>query len=621
MNKREHGATVRLASGVWGAFKANFINSRAFDLGFKVAAFAVLVPLVTWVTTRLISTSGHLSVSNDEILSFATSAVGLATAFIALSTTLALVFAEKVGLVLIGIGARAGERVRAVDAAWISLKRLPSLLGLALVQAAAYGGIIAAAVSLAALAHWLLPIRHDINYLISERPPVFWVAAVTAVLLAAAALAAFLVLLVRWIFAVPALLFERRGPVAALRASRRMVSGRWRWVAAVAGGWWAVVGLVAAVATLAFDAAGTFLLTRLGDHLDVSIAAVFVLMVLYLLVAEFVVYFGLAVGSFITAHLYCDIRVEEGQAAPALDQLLRSGESPTPLTRRQTALRIAGLLGAVVIVAVVATITAMGTIGLEDNVAITAHRGSSLAAPENTISAIELAIEHGADYAEIDVQETADGVVVLLHDEDLMRMAGVDRKIWEITYSELDGVDVGSRFAPEFAGERVPTLEEVIEVARDRIKLYIELKYTGHEQMLAQRVVRILEEHDFTPQAIVASLDYQAVVRVGELNPDLEVGYMVYGSFGDLAGLHVDFLSVSQRMVTERLVRSVHRNGKQIHAWTIDDPSRMAALIDIGLDNIITNDPATLRGVIDERAQLSDVEKLLLVFRNWLRSK
>src|SRR5262249_2835558 len=112
-------------------------------------------------------------------------------------------------------------------------------------------------------------------------------------------------------------------------------------------------------------------------------------------------------------------------------------------------------------------------------VKVTAQRGHARAAPENTLSAVRAAIASGADYAEVDVQQTADGVVVLLHDRDLKRVAGVSRRLDELSYDEVRRLDVGSWFSPAFAGERVPTLVEVIDLCRGRIRLNIELKFFG----------------------------------------------------------------------------------------------------------------------------------------------
>src|SRR5262249_32888341 len=130
-------------------------------------------------------------------------------------------------------------------------------------------------------------------------------------------------------------------------------------------------------------------------------------------------------------------------------------------------------------------------------VLVTAHRGHARAAPENTLSAMRKAIESRADYAEMDVQLTADGKVVLLHDRDLKRLAGVSRRLDELSYDEVRQLDVGSWFAPAFSGERVPTLAEVIALCRGKIRLNIELKFFGPDRRLARAVAELIREQDF----------------------------------------------------------------------------------------------------------------------------
>jgi len=153
-------------------------------------------------------------------------------------------------------------------------------------------------------------------------------------------------------------------------------------------------------------------------------------------------------------------------------------------------------------------------IDFDHRVAVTAHRGSSKLAPENTLSAVRRAIEDGADFAEIDVQETADGVVVLFHDTDLMRIAGLKKNIWQVTYPEIKSLDVGSWFSKDYIGERIPTLVETIELARDKIKLNIELKFNGHEKQLVTNVVKIIEDHQFKSRCVISSLNFAGLQQV-----------------------------------------------------------------------------------------------------------
>ena len=246
---------------------------------------------------------------------------------------------------------------------------------------------------------------------------------------------------------------------------------------------------------------------------------------------------------------------------------------------------------------------------------ITAHRGSKVRAPENTLSALQQAIVEGADFAEIDVQHTADGVVVLLHDADLMRVASVNRRLQDIDYKDLRSIDVGSWFAPEFSSERVPTLLEAIDVARGRIKLNIELKYTWPDPALAEKVGRIIRRNEFTSDCVVSSLNFQAVTEIKRAFPELKTGFIVMQAVGSLSRMEADFLSISAARATPRLIRDVHRRGREVHVWTVNDLSNALSVIEMGVDNIITDEPADIRSWLEEWNELSDGERIALMLR------
>ena len=246
---------------------------------------------------------------------------------------------------------------------------------------------------------------------------------------------------------------------------------------------------------------------------------------------------------------------------------------------------------------------------------VTAHRGSSLAAPENTLSAVRKAIESKADYAEVDVQRTADGVVVLLHDSDLKRVAGVARGVEELPYEDVRKLDVGSWFGPEFAGEHVPTLAEVIDLARGRIKLNIEMKVFGPDRELARDVARLVREKEFENDCIVTSFNYDALQEAKQIDPDLRTGLIVAFALGDLNRLEIDLLSVRADHLSDDLLRAAHRRGREVHVWTVNDPRQMARLIKRGVDNILTSDPDQAIRVRDEWAGVTGSERLLLASR------
>jgi glycerophosphoryl diester phosphodiesterase len=252
------------------------------------------------------------------------------------------------------------------------------------------------------------------------------------------------------------------------------------------------------------------------------------------------------------------------------------------------------------------------SVPIDDDVEIVAHRGGAIAAPENTMAAVHRGIVDTTDWVEIDVQESADGVIVVAHDKDFMRASGVDTKVWEAPYDQLRKIDIGSWFAPEFAGEHPPTLEEVLLACKGKARVVIELKYYGHDQQLEQRVAEIVESTEMVSDVSIMSLKYAGVLKFKALRPDWSYGLLSAVSVGNLARLDVDFLAVNASQAKRSMIRSAHGRGKRVYVWTVNDPIQMSTMISRGVDAIITDDPARVRAVLDQRSELSAVERLLI---------
>ena len=275
-------------------------------------------------------------------------------------------------------------------------------------------------------------------------------------------------------------------------------------------------------------------------------------------------------------------------------------------------LGIAGAVGFVVALSVGALL--LRSVQPEDHVEVTAHRGASKAAPENTLAAVAEAIEVGADWVEIDVQETADGTVVVFHDSDFMKLAGVNLKLWDATLADLKNIDIGSWFGAEFSQERVPTLAEVLDLCRGKVGVNIELKYYGHDQQLEQRVIDVVESQRMASEVVLMSLKLAAVRKLKSLRPDWKVGLLMSVSAGNLKQLEVDFLAVNVGLASRRFVRAAHDMGKAVHVWTVNDAPTLSMMIGRGVDSLITDEPALARSVIEQRARMSLPERLLLEF-------
>ena len=252
---------------------------------------------------------------------------------------------------------------------------------------------------------------------------------------------------------------------------------------------------------------------------------------------------------------------------------------------------------------------------LEEDVSITAHRGASMFAPENTMAAFRAALDAGANYVELDVQHTRDGRIVVIHDRDFMRVGGDPRRVGDLTTDELATIDIGQRFGAGFAGERAPLLEDVIELARGRMKINVELKYNVPDPGLAPAVIELLRRENFLDQVVITSLDLAALRQVEGIEPRLQTGHIVTAAVGDVVRTPADFLSLSSARATPSLIRRAHAAGKEVHAWTVNEPEVMLRMIEAGVDNVITDDPALLARVIRDRQALSPPEMLGLRLR------
>ena len=241
---------------------------------------------------------------------------------------------------------------------------------------------------------------------------------------------------------------------------------------------------------------------------------------------------------------------------------------------------------------------------------ITAHRGSSSGAPENTMAALEKAVEEMADRAEI-----ADGVIVLCHDTSLKRVAGINKKVSDLTLEQIKKLDVGSWFSSEYQGEQIPTLEEVMEYAKGKIDLNIEIKNLGNSSGLPEKVIELVEKHEMQEQCVITSTNRFYLKRVKAVNPEIRTGYIISAAYGNFySDDFIDLISIRSSFVTERMIESAHEAGKAVHAWTVNGKVEMERLKQLGVDDMITDRPVLAREILyGEEAKANLLEYLRLV--------
>ena len=233
---------------------------------------------------------------------------------------------------------------------------------------------------------------------------------------------------------------------------------------------------------------------------------------------------------------------------------------------------------------------------------ITAHRGASVLYPENTMAAFRGARELGADWVELDVQQTRDGQLVVLHDPDTRRTTGVRGKVWAMTYEQISKLDAGSSFSREFAGEPIPLLSEVAEYARDTgLRLNIELKPTGHETDFEQGVIDVVRAYDLQDRCVITSQVYGVLENVKACDEGITTVYVTSLAYGNIDRLSAaDHFSIQSSSATRRLVSHIHNQGKQIYAWTVNTRSSIDRMIERNVDNIITDNIELARQRVTE---------------------
>jgi glycerophosphoryl diester phosphodiesterase len=231
-------------------------------------------------------------------------------------------------------------------------------------------------------------------------------------------------------------------------------------------------------------------------------------------------------------------------------------------------------------------------------ISLVGHRGAAGCAPENTMASFREGLAQGADIIELDVQLSADGHVVAFHDDQLDRTTDGRGPLAERTLAELEALDAGSWFDPRFAGETIPTLEEVLTWAKGRVPLFIELKIGAlSDSALDAAVVELIVAHAMVDQVMVISFDHQALRRVKMCLPEMATGALYVVPPHDAVKLAreigADAVMPLWRTVTPQDVALCHDAGLSVNAWGPDVD--YAALIASGVDCVNADHPARVR--------------------------
>jgi glycerophosphoryl diester phosphodiesterase len=232
-------------------------------------------------------------------------------------------------------------------------------------------------------------------------------------------------------------------------------------------------------------------------------------------------------------------------------------------------------------------------------VTITAHRGASGVAPENTMAAFHKAVVQKADCIELDVQLSKDDQVVVFHDPTLKRTTNGRGRVSNKTLGELMALDAGLWFSEAFEGERIPTLDQVLAFARGRIGLNIEIKRQEKRDSVVDKVVAFIEAFGMENDCCITSFEPMILALVKSRKASLRTGLIVGKRHNKkLVRERWDILSVHHHAVSQNIVDACRQSRCELHAWTVNEIADMEKMITLGVDGIITNYPERLRRLL-----------------------
>ena len=232
---------------------------------------------------------------------------------------------------------------------------------------------------------------------------------------------------------------------------------------------------------------------------------------------------------------------------------------------------------------------------------LVAHRGNSAHAPENTLSAIQSALDNDILHIEIDLQLTSDDVIIVMHDDSVDRTTDGNGTINNMSCAEIAMLDAGINFSKEFAGEKVPKLTDVLHTVNNTdCTLFLEVKNPSRYPGFADRLNETIKEYEGSNKIVVISFDQEWLNEFKQINPKTQVGKICLwtgrtSAIKEMTTIHVHWLSV---ILDPTLVYRVHKNGQQLIAWTVNNNLIIRVLLKLGVDGITTDNPITATTVL-----------------------
>jgi len=549
-----------------------------FELVYKLLTISVFIPLLSIIFNKLLAVGGFEAAANHDLLRFLFSKYGLLSVLVMVPIAIMLIYTEFTVLFYIAYYGIQEKRARIRPVLFKAISSLPGLWRVGVFGLALYLLLLFPLLDVN-ISGTLLPNMTVPNFITGELMKTTF-GAIVLVIVGLLILALNLIC----IYALPIMVLEGKYQFwNAVRESKQLFwRSKWSLVRAVFE--WALIFLLLFILLICLISLIVFLLPS-GDGDSRLMITIGITLSFGLYIAT-----PIMTPMFITIITLLYVRYQ-GHDRVNIDtdgvdaSVWKGRDMQRSLMRRyRAALTAFGMLILIVIGWGATTLLTDWGEANEEFI-IMAHRGDITSGIENTMGAFEGAIRTGADYIELDILQTKDGKLAVIHDENLKRLSGRDVNVFDLSLAQLQQISLQvGKFQ-----DNVPSLDEVLERTKGKIKLNVELKTHGHEKDFVPVLVDTIRRHKAEQQVIFQSLDYELVKEVKKAAPDLTVGYVIFATFTSLNQFEADFFVVEESFASPRLISSAKMIGKPIYVWTVNDVNSVEHFYTLGVDGIITD--------------------------------
>ncbi|WP_188207522.1 glycerophosphoryl diester phosphodiesterase membrane domain-containing protein [Alkalibacillus aidingensis] len=563
-------------------FKLTYKKHLTFALIFMMLTSILFVPISSFIFNRLLLVLGTPAIVNYEVYNIALSYVGLASLFAIGLVAIIILFIQLGVIISIAQQKYFGKDILISDAILTTLTKTPKLIGFSLIPFMILYLIIQPFFN-SPLTSFIFDF--NVPIFVSENLSMFLITVYLAIIILA------IYVLIRLVFTIHFIIIERKSIRKAIKESLILTKRNKMTILLSLVGLNVLMFLLSATIIYLISLIPSVITGVIGDLIDYYLVTFssFIALAFTLLL--------IPINMIILTRLFYQFKARkqddiEDTLAVVKSKRLGRGEKRVNQFFHKRRYLLIGIL--------VAYVTGMFALNhnvnenlvyLKWNVDIAAHRGDSANAPENSLSAVESAIEMGVGHVEVDVQITKDGVAVLNHDLNLLRMAGVPDRVKDLTYDELQELEIGSAFSEEFAGEKIPKLEDALALAKEaEINLFLDLKPDGTVEELAREVARLIEEYEMEENVYAMAFEYEMLQEIRRINDEVQVGQLMFTAVGNVSNLDVDFYTIHQTMLSSDFVSEARELDREVWVWAVSNRTANQVL-QYDINGIITKNP------------------------------